>query len=92
MHDGYATALEAGHYHPLLLTGAYVLDLLVIHPFSDGNGRMARLLTLLLLYEGGATESSSLRARAACALSKTTKQFLTGDRAGGSRYAFSWWS
>jgi Fic family protein len=37
----------------LLLIAAYVLDFLCIHPFRDGNGRMARLLTLLLLYQGG---------------------------------------
>ncbi len=33
--------------------GSYVLDFLCIHPFLDGNGRMARLLTLLLLYQAG---------------------------------------
>lgn len=38
---------------PLLLIPAFVLDFLCIHPFRDGNGRMARLLTLLLLYEAG---------------------------------------
>lgn len=38
---------------PLLLAGSYVLDFLCIHPFQDGNGRMARLLTLLLLYKAG---------------------------------------
>lgn len=38
---------------PLLLIPAYVLDFLCIHPFRDGNGRMARLLTLLLLYQSG---------------------------------------
>jgi Fic family protein len=32
---------------------AFVLDFLCIHPFSDGNGRMSRLLTLLLLYQEG---------------------------------------
>lgn len=37
----------------LLLIPAYVLDFLCIHPFRDGNGRMARLLTLLLLYHAG---------------------------------------
>ena len=37
----------------LLLIDAFVLDFLCIHPFADGNGRVARLLTLLLLYEAG---------------------------------------
>jgi Fic family protein len=37
----------------LFLAGAYVLDFLCIHPFTDGNGRLARLLTLLLLYQAG---------------------------------------
>ena len=36
---------------PLILIGAFVLDFLSVHPFNDGNGRMARLLTLLLLYK-----------------------------------------
>ena len=34
----------------LILIALYVLDFLCIHPFSGGNGRMARLLTVLLLY------------------------------------------
>ncbi len=44
---------ESGTTDRLLLTGAYVLDFLCIHPFLDGNGRMSRLLTLLLLYQAG---------------------------------------
>lgn len=36
---------------PLLLIPSYMLDFLCIHPFLDGNGRMARILTLLLLYK-----------------------------------------
>jgi Fic family protein len=38
---------------PLVGMAAFVLDFLCIHPFLDGNGRMARLLTLLLLYQSG---------------------------------------
>lgn len=38
---------------PLILTSVFILDFLSIHPFHDGNGRMARLLTLLLLYTFG---------------------------------------
>ena len=37
----------------LLLIPLFVLDFLCIHPFNDGNGRMSRLLTLLLLYRTG---------------------------------------
>lgn len=38
---------------PLLLIPFYVLDFLCIHPFLDGNGRLARLIALLLLYQHG---------------------------------------
>lgn len=38
---------------PLLIIPMFILDFLCIHPFSDGNGRMSRLLTLLLLYRAG---------------------------------------
>jgi len=44
---------KKGDFEPLLLIATYVLDFLCIHPFLDGNGRMARLLTLLLLYKAG---------------------------------------
>ncbi len=53
LHDAFNRAMEAGVHDPLLLIPAYVLDFLCIHPFSDGNGRMARLITLLLLYQAG---------------------------------------
>lgn len=37
----------------ILLMPMFILDFLCIHPFNDGNGRMSRLLTLLLLYRSG---------------------------------------
>lgn len=49
----YNDAIEAGTYDPLLLMPIFILDFLCIHPFNDGNGRMSRLLTLLLLYRAG---------------------------------------
>ena len=38
---------------PLILIPAFIVDFLCIHPFNDGNGRMSRLLTTLLLYRTG---------------------------------------
>lgn len=38
---------------PLILIPAFIIDFLCIHPFNDGNGRMSRLLTTLLLYRAG---------------------------------------
>lgn len=46
-------AWNAQQHHRLFLIGAWVFDFLMIHPFQDGNGRMARLVTLLLLYHAG---------------------------------------
>ena len=48
----YDRAVQAGA-DPLLMIPMFVLDFLCIHPFNDGNGRMSRLLTLLLLYRSG---------------------------------------
>lgn len=42
-----------GHLPELLLIGAFILDLLCIHPFRDGNGRVSRLMTTLLLERDG---------------------------------------
>jgi Fic family protein len=53
LHENYHQVHDAGTIEPLLLIPAYVLDFLCIHPFADGNGRMARLLSLLLLYQAG---------------------------------------
>lgn len=46
----YRLALDQHLADPLVLVPLAILDFLCIHPFPDGNGRMARLLTLQLLY------------------------------------------
>ena len=46
----YQQAIAGGRIDPLVLLPLAVLDFLCIHPFTDGNGRVARLLSLLLLY------------------------------------------
>lgn len=51
--DTYNKSISAGVVDPLLLAAMFVFDFVCIHPFSDGNGRMSRLLTLLLLYRSG---------------------------------------
>lgn len=49
----YEEAVRKGEMDLLLLIPVFILDFLCIHPFNDGNGRMSRLLTLLLLYRAG---------------------------------------
>lgn len=49
----YNQVLKEPDVDPLLIMPMFILDFLCIHPFRDGNGRMSRLLTLLLLYQAG---------------------------------------
>lgn len=44
---------ESGKYHPLLAIGHFIIEFLKIHPFQDGNGRLSRVLTNLLLLKAG---------------------------------------
>ena len=53
--ERYESAVAAGEHHPVLLSGLFILDLLVIHPFEDGNGRVARVLTNGILIDHGYT-------------------------------------
>ena len=46
-------ALDDGEYHPLLVISTFVVRLLAIHPFQDGNGRLSRAITTLLLLRSG---------------------------------------
>lgn len=47
----YSKTTDKHDIDPLIVLPMFILDFLCIHPFSDGNGRMSRLLTLLLLYK-----------------------------------------
>ena len=51
--SAFEAAMQDAELDPLLLIPIFILDFLCIHPFNDGNGRMSRLLTLLLLYRSG---------------------------------------
>lgn len=50
-----AENLITRHRHPLLTIGVFVVSFLAIHPFQDGNGRLSRILTTLLLLKAGYT-------------------------------------
>ncbi len=45
--------LTERYYHPLIVIGIFVVNFLAIHPFQDGNGRLSRALTNLLLLKSG---------------------------------------
>lgn len=51
--DEFNKCLDNDSVEALLLIPAFISDFVCIHPFSDGNGRMSRLLTTLLLYRLG---------------------------------------
>jgi Fic family protein len=46
-------AFEDKEYHPLVVIGIFIVTFLAIHPFQDGNGRLSRVLTTLLLLQHG---------------------------------------
>lgn len=46
-------ALEKNRFHPLLIIANFIVEFLKIHPFEDGNGRLSRVLTNLLLLRSG---------------------------------------
>lgn len=51
--ESYNRMMDTQDIDALLLIPVFIYDFLCIHPFSDGNGRMSRLLTMLLLYRSG---------------------------------------
>ena len=53
MTEVFLDAWNGNKVEKLLLIPMFILDFLCVHPFDDGNGRMSRLLTLLLFYRAG---------------------------------------
>lgn len=53
--ESFSRAMALEYVDPLILIPVFICDFLCIHPFNDGNGRMSRLMTLLLLYKSGFT-------------------------------------
>ncbi|MCB2011609.1 MAG: Fic family protein [Geminicoccaceae bacterium] len=51
--EWYRIETEMGELHPLLVIGVFIVVFLEIHPFQDGNGRLSRILTTLLLLRAG---------------------------------------
>lgn len=51
--EEYNRIISSGEVDPLVVIPTFIHDFLCIHPFNDGNGRMSRLLTTLLLYKNG---------------------------------------
>lgn len=51
--DWTADAFEKNRFHPLLVITNFIVEFLKIHPFEDGNGRLSRVLTNLLLLRSG---------------------------------------
>ena len=51
--ESYNRVIDTQEIDPLILIPVFIHDFLCIHPFNDGNGRMSRLLTTLLLYRSG---------------------------------------
>lgn len=47
------TALKKGEIHPILIIANFIFEFLAIHPFHDGNGRISRAMTNLLLLQSG---------------------------------------
>jgi Fic family protein len=89
--NAFQEALTDTELDPLLLFPMFILDFLCIHPFNDGNGRMSRLLTLLLLYRSGYFVGKYISIERLIADSKETyyealQDSSTGWHEGGNDY------
>lgn len=90
-------ALDTRTYHPLLVIANFIVEFLKIHPFLDGNGRLSRILTNLLMLRAGYTYTSYVsherliednKTDYYIALRKSQGTFNTTDETIGSWVAF----
>ena len=81
--NSFQEALTDPELDPLLLIPMFILDFLCIHPFNDGNGRMSRLLTLLLLYRAGYFVGKYISIERLIADNKTTYYEVLQDSSTG---------
>ena len=79
----YEDALHDDEIDALALIPMFILDFLCVHPFNDGNGRMSRLLTLLLLYRAGYTVGKYISIEKLIADSKETYYEVLQDSSFG---------
>jgi Fic family protein len=70
--SAFSAAWRKPHCDRLILSVLFIFDFLCIHPFNDGNGRMSRLLTLLLFYRAGHTAGKYISVEKIIEDSKTT--------------------
>ena len=82
--ESYRQTLAMEVIDPLILIPTFICDFLCIHPFNDGNGRMSRLLTLLLLYQNG---YDVVKAYVTGKIGKFTGAEVIADCPSGSRSA-----
>jgi Fic family protein len=87
----YMDARSNYNINQLLLIPCFILDFLCVHPFTDGNGRMSRLLSLLLLYKNGFDAGKYISfegqiSHAKAAYYGTLKDSSAGWHTGGNSY------
>lgn len=75
----YDKAINEFHIDPLIVIPIFIHDFLCIHPFNDGNGRMSRLLTTLLLYKNGYSISKYISLEKKIQLRKEWYYFSLND-------------
>jgi Fic family protein len=92
----YDESIRENKVEPLLAIASFVFDFECIHPFMDGNGRMGRLLTLLLLYHAGYEVGRSISLERVIEESKETyyETLLTSSQKWheGEHDLLPWWN